>query len=385
MTDSRRVYKKHNSFVEFRGQDANNSVPMLAKISASLNEPLYTSQLSADFQQILANIKVDLFGNGCVDRPRFDLTPHVTKEIDLLENHEVARYLIHRYRYEIHPHLHLLDDYPPYLQIEPTSICNYRCVFCFQTDNSFTKRSNGFMGHMSLATFKTLIDQAAGNIEFISLASRGEPMLCKDINAMLAYTTGKFLNLKLNTNASILDEDKSHAILQSGVKTLVFSADAAEEPLYSQLRVNGSLDKVLANIEQFQKIRCTQYPQAKIITRVSGVKVRPEQNLDSMGSYWGGLVDQVAFVDYVPWENVYDASFTNLKTPCSDLWRRMFVWWDGHVNPCDVDYRSTLSTGRLENNDLSQLWRSESYEMLRSRHANGHRTSVSPCNRCVVV
>ena len=385
MTDSRGVYKKHNSFVEFRGHDANNSVPMLAKIGASLNEPLYTSQLSAYFQQILANIKIDLFGNGCADRPRFDLTPHVTKEIDLLENNEVARYLIHRYRYEIHPQLHLLDDYPPYLQIEPTSICNYRCVFCFQTDNSFTKRSNGFMGHMSLATFKTLIDQAAGNIEFISLASRGEPMLCKDINAMLAYTTGKFLNLKLNTNASILDEDKSHAILQSGVKTLVFSADAAEEPLYSQLRVNGSLDKVLANIEQFQKIRCTQYPQAKIITRVSGVKVRPDQNLDSMESYWGGLVDQVAFVDYVPWENVYDASLTNLKTPCSDLWRRMFVWWDGHVNPCDVDYRSTLSTGRLENNDLSQLWRSESYETLRSRHTNGHRTSVSPCNRCVVV
>ena len=210
-------------------------------------------------------------------------------------------------------------------------------------------------------------------------------MLCKDINAMLAYTTGKFLNLKLNTNASILDEDKSHAILQSGVKTLVFSADAAEEPLYSQLRVNGSLDKVLSNIEQFQKIRCAQYPQVKIITRVSGVKVRPEQNLDSMESYWGGLVDQVAFVDYVPWENVYDATFTNLKTPCSDLWRRMFVWWDGHVNPCDVDYRSTLSTGLLENNDLSQLWRSESYESLRSRHANGNRKSVSPCNRCVVV
>ena len=129
-------------------------------------------------------------------------------------------------------------------------------------------------------------------------------MLCKDINAMLAYSRGKFLNLKLNTNASVLDDDKSHAILQSGVKTLVFSVDAAEEPLYSQLRVNGSLEKVLANIERFQKIRETQYPEVKIITRVSGVKVRAEQDLDGMVSYWGGLVDQVAFVDYVPWENV---------------------------------------------------------------------------------
>ena len=69
-----------------------------------------------------------------------------------------------------------------------------------------------------------------------------------------------FLNLKLNTNASLLDERKTHAILQSGVKTLVFSADAAEEPLYSQLRVGGKLDQVLANVERFQKIRHTQYP-----------------------------------------------------------------------------------------------------------------------------
>ena len=238
---------------------------------------------------------------------------------------------------------------------------------------------------MTLETFKNLIDQAQGNVEFISLASRGEPMLCKDINAMLAYTRGKFLNLKLNTNASMLDEDKVHVILESGVKTLVFSVDAAEEPLYSQLRVNGSLEKVLSNIERFQNIRETQYPQAKIITRVSGVKVRAEQDLDGMVSYWGGLVDQVAFVDYVPWENVYAAPYTNVATPCSDLWRRMFVWWDGQVNPCDVDYRSTLSAGVLGEKGLRQLWRSESYEALRSGHIEGRRTSVSPCDRCVVV
>ena len=385
MTNDQQVYRKHNSFVGFRGHDANYEGSTLAKIAAALEEPTNTSQLSTNFQTILESVKIDLFASGSLDRPRFGVTPHVAKEIDLLAERDIARYLVHRYRYEMYPQLYLLDDYPPYLQIEPTSICNYRCVFCYQTDNSFTRRSNGFMGHMTLETFKNLIDQAQGNVEFISLASRGEPMLCKDINAMLAYTQGKFLNLKLNTNASMLDEDKVHVILESGVKTLVFSVDAAEEPLYSQLRVNGSLEKVLENIERFQKIRETQYPNAKIITRVSGVKVRAEQDLDGMVSYWGGLVDQVAFVAYVPWENVYDAPYTNIATPCSDLWRRMFVWWDGRINPCDVDYRSILTAGRLGDKGLSQLWRSEPYETLRSGHINGRRSSVSPCDRCVVV
>ena len=72
------------------------------------------------------------------------------------------------------------------------------------------------MGHMKLEVFKSLIDQAEGNIEFISLASRGEPLLCPDIKEMLAYTRNKFLNLKINTNASLLDENMSHAILQRG-------------------------------------------------------------------------------------------------------------------------------------------------------------------------
>lgn len=385
MTTDEEVYRKHNSFVGFRAHAAKDLGATLSKIAVALDDPNNKSQLTTSFQKILESVKTDLFTSVSFDRPRFGLSQHVAQEIDLLAERDIARYLVHRYRYEIYPQLYLLDDHPPYLQIEPTSICNYRCVFCYQTDNSFTRRSNGFMGHMTLETFMNLIDQAEGNVEFISLASRGEPMLCKDINAMLAYTRGKFLNLKLNTNASVLDEDKAHAILQSGVRTLVFSADAAEEPLYSQLRVNGSLEKILANIEQFQKIRETQYPQAKIITRVSGVKVRLEQDLDSMERYWGGLVDQVAFVDYVPWENVYNATHTNIATPCSDLWRRMFVWWDGRVNPCDVDYRSTLTAGLLAGSQLTDLWRSHSYEALRSRHARNLRSAVSPCNRCVVV
>jgi hypothetical protein len=49
-------------------------------------------------------------------------------------------------------------------------------------------------------------------------------LICPDIKEMLVYTRDKFFNLKINTNASLLDEKISHAILESGVKTLAFSA-----------------------------------------------------------------------------------------------------------------------------------------------------------------
>jgi radical SAM protein with 4Fe4S-binding SPASM domain len=382
------AYRKHNSFIEIRHKHLEAEAEAQARIGALRGAQAAPSvkKLGAAHRKIFDAALADLAAaEGKADEPRFSLSPNVVEEISGLKDEDLPRYLVHRYRYEMFPQLHVLDDYPPYLQIEPSSICNYRCVFCFETDKVFTKRSNGFMGHMSLDTFKGIVDQAEGHVEFLSLASRGEPLLCPDIEPMLAYTRGKFLNLKLNTNASLLDEEKCHAILQSGIKTLVFSADAAEESLYSKLRVGGKLSVVLANVERFQRIRKTQYPDSRIITRVSGVKFDDRQDLDSMQKLWGDLADQVAFVNYNPWENSYLRDLTKVNAPCSDLWRRMFVWWDGKVNPCDVDYRSTLSVGSLADGSLSELWRSAAYTSLRAAHFDNRRSGVATCNRCTVV
>ena len=64
------------------------------------------------------------------------------------KNH--ARYLIYRYKYNKYPELKIVDDYPPCIQIEPSSICNYRCIMCYQIDRSFSNKSTGFMGYMDL-------------------------------------------------------------------------------------------------------------------------------------------------------------------------------------------------------------------------------------------
>lgn len=385
MTEEIKTYRKHNSFLELRHRDGGVTDVALGRIAVLRSHRKFQNAMDTAQVAVLQRVYTDLLDGGMPGKPRFALTPSVAVEICSLDDSLLPRYLVHRYRYEIYPQTKVVDDCPPCLQIEPSSVCNYRCVFCFETDKFFTHRSNGFMGHMTFDTFRRVVDQAEGHIEFITLASRGEPLLCPDIEAMLAYTCGKFLGLKMNTNASLLDERKAHAILQSGIKTLVFSIDATEEPLYSQLRVNGNLNTVLYSIEQFRKIRETQYRDSKIITRVSGVKFDERQNLNAMQRCLGELVDQVAFVNYNPWKNVYECASTGVNEPCSDLWRRMFVWWDGKINPCDVDYRSTLSVGSLSDGELSQLWRAPAYECLRADHLNGCRTDITICSHCVLI
>jgi len=379
------VYKKHNSFVEIRQKDLKAEETLQRILDICARDEL-CRHLSDEYRKLLAKVIADLRNPETSESSlKFSLTPNVIYELMSLEDKDLPRYLVHRYRYEMFPFLKLIDDFPPYLQIEPTSRCNFRCVFCYQTDSDFTNRSGEHMGNMSAGLFMRIIDQAEGNIEFISLASRGEPLLCPDIETMLGYTRNKFLNLKMNTNGSLLDDRKCHAILQSGIKTLVFSVDAADEALYRSLRKGGNLQKVISNIERFEQIRRNQYKDSKIITRVSGVKYCKEQSIESMEQLWGDLVDQVVFVSYNPWENIYCKTPFNFAEPCSDLWRRMFVWWDGRVNPCDVDYRSKLSVGNATTENLSALWKSETYNQLRSGHLSTHRHEINPCNRCSVV
>ena len=104
-----------------------------------------------------------------------------------------------------------------------------------------------------------------------------------------------------------------------------------------------------------------------------------------MFKLWNGLVDQVVFVNYNPWENTYNKSPNKIETACSDLWRRMFIWWDGNTNPCDVDYKSTLSVGNFKKNSISSLWKSEEYNFYREKHFLKKRHSISPCKSCTVI
>ena len=105
-----------------------------------------------------------------------------------------------------------------------------------------------------------------------------------------------------------------------------------------------------------------------------------------MERVWGDFVDQVAFVAYNPWEDAYHAAPNGIETPCTDLWRRLFVWWDGTANPCDVDFKTTMPVGKLQDaKSLREVWRSSSYEGLRTDHLNKRRGAHTPCAGCVVV
>lgn len=374
------TYEKHDSFESFRSKKAADPSTVVARL-----EQLRPERLGEGYFRRIVEQAINDVLHRAGDPRTFKLDTHSLSELSKVDDESLPRYLFYRYRYDVFPEEKHLDDFPPCLQVEPASICNYRCVFCYQTDPELTSKEAGHMGVMPLDLFKRVIDEAEDKCEAITLASRGEPLVAKDIVPMLKYMSGKFLASKLNTNASLLTEEKCHGILESDLHTLVFSCDAAEEPLYSQLRVNGSLEIVLKNVRRFKEIKEKSYPRSKLVTRVSGVRVNNRQSIDAMDELWGELVDEVAFVKYNPWENTYERPVNDERMACTDLWRRCFIWWDGRVNPCDVDYKSELCVGNVNDSSISALWLSERYSELRRKHLSGKRCDAFPCNRCTQV
>ena len=375
-------FKQENfiSSIDFKSQSL-KILKSLQDVSKEIDKFDLTKNDIEIYSLIVKSYENLLIGNE-QEQNDFILTNHELNEIEKINYQKIIKYLVYRYKYNVYPKKKIIDDFPPCVQIEPTSICNFRCVMCYQADKSFSSRSNGFMGHMKLDIFKKIIDQLEGNVEAITLASRGEPTLNPNIEEMINYCSNKFLAFKINTNASMLNEKLIHTLLASNLQTIVFSIDSKDKESYEKIRVNGNFEKTIRNLELFNNIRNKHYKRSEKIVRISGVKINNEQNIDEMKKKWGDIADIVAFTNYTPWESSYENNENNIIEPCHELWTRMFVWWDGKVNPCDYDYKSVLSKWNVNQKSIKDIWNSEEYNLLRKNHLEKKRNTLEPCKRC---
>jgi len=311
-----------------------------------------------------------------------------TQEISYLNNNTpdiYSDYLLFRYKFKTYQKEHMVSNYPIHLAIEPVSACNLRCIMCFQSDESFSSNSQ-FMGKMDFDLFKKIIDEAnIGKVGAITLASRGEPTLHPDLSKMLQYCSKKFFELKLNTNATRLDEKLIHQILESSVTDVVFSIDSYTKEDYESIRIKGIFEEVYDNIKKFSEIKRDHYPDSITSTRVSGVKVNSNQDPNSFKRFWEKYVDYVVMVEMEPWWDTYNNS-TEIagKQPCNYLWQRMNIWYDGLCNPCDVDYKSKLAVGSVKEKSIHEIWAGEKYNKLRQAHLLNQRNNCFPCDRCPI-
>ena len=84
------------------------------------------------------------------------------------------------------------------------------------------------------------------------------------------------------------------------------------------------------------------------------------------------------------WDTYNNEIHDDINDPCENLWDRMYVWYDGKVNPCDADYKSFLTFGNLKDDTIENVWNTDIIKKLREEHLNKKRKDKNPCNRCGV-
>src|SRR3974390_3936610 len=98
-------------------------------------------------------------------------------------------------------------EHPVCLYLETTNRCNLLCTTCPRTYEELEPPAD-----MSWELFTRIVDQLP-NIERAVLHGVGEPMLVRDLPAMVRYLKDRGTYVLFNTNRTVLNERKGQALI----------------------------------------------------------------------------------------------------------------------------------------------------------------------------
>ena len=139
---------------------------------------------------------------------------------------------------------------PRQLWVEPTNACNLRCSMCL---NRKLKKEE--KGYMELPLFQKIIEECRGYVVNINLHHRGESLLHPELGEMVRLAHGAGMRSSIHTNATLLDEEKSGALVSAGLDALSFSFDGFEAETYERIRKGANFEKTLENIVRFLQVK----------------------------------------------------------------------------------------------------------------------------------
>ncbi|MFZ0034208.1 MAG: radical SAM protein [Sedimentisphaerales bacterium] len=302
---------------------------------------------------------------------------HFVSGKDLLEK-KSKRFREYRNKWKQWPENFHLGQFPLFIDIEVTSICNLRCSFCATTFRG-GKIKKGFM---SLSVLRKIIDEGVDNDLYgVKFNIRGEPLLHPEIHEFVAYAKQKgLIDVYFNTNAMLMTKDVSKKLIEVGLDRLSVSFEGYTKDVYESYRVGAIYETVLSNIENLQSLKeklGVKHPRIRVQT-----VMLPElkDSFEEYKNFWSRRADEVGYLDYKEMK----VRKKGLEYPwaCPQLWQRMGVWWDGTILPCNHDDEGGLSLGNVNEISIKQAWLSKKLNHIREIHKGGLSHQIPSCDGC---
>jgi len=293
------------------------------------------------------------------------------------------KYLLYRKKWEENPTNKTVSEFPLHLDIEVSGRCNLMCTHCTR----HSRRTK--IGDMSISVFKRIIDEGIEyGLPSITPHWLGESFLHPQLVEMIYYAKKKgIIDIRINTNCSLLDEETSKRILDSGLDTIICSVDAVTKETYNRIKIGSDYDQVHKNINQIIDLKEQKgIKNPTIIVQMIDMKQNHDE-LTSFIDYWRVRVNKVRVATYQsPDGSPNDANRArnapDIFFPCSHLWQRLVVAWDGTVYSCIGDNACRSPIGDIHHNSLHELWHGEKMSYLRSQHKKLEISDIETCSHC---
>jgi len=295
---------------------------------------------------------------------------------DNIENKKEKNFLEYRRKWMEWPEVYNIENFPLFLDIEVTNVCNLRCHFCETTISGFNYQK----GFISKEHVEKIIDEGSNNgLYGVKFNIRGEPLLHPLIDYFVKYAKEKgLIDVYFNTNAVLLTDDMVRKLIDAKLDRISISFEGYTKEIYEKNRIYSSYDLVLKNIENLQKVKKelnVNYP----VVRIQTVKL-PDIDIDKYERFWKSRVEEVACLEY---QNM-NCRTTGLVSSwkCPQLWQRMGILWDGDVRPCNRDHKSSVKLGNIENTSIKKCWNSSEVKEMRLIHRRGEAHLIKACDGC---
>jgi MoaA/NifB/PqqE/SkfB family radical SAM enzyme len=141
---------------------------------------------------------------------------------------------------------------PLKLTFDPITACQLRCPLC-PTGLGIQDRGPG---RASLHLFEHLMEEVGDYVFFLDFYNWGEPLLNRDLEAMLRLASRKRIVSNVSSNLSLpLDDDRLRSLLGSGLSELIVSIDGTSQETYGTYRRSGNFELAFGNLRRILALK----------------------------------------------------------------------------------------------------------------------------------
>lgn len=278
------------------------------------------------------------------------------------------------------------------IQIEPTTLCNFKCEYCAQSTGSIKKKI------MEWETFEKIIcdlKNLSDDYKIINIIGFGEPLIHKRISDMVAEIKKASITkrVEITTNASLLTPEKSDELISAGLTRLIISLQGLNADMYKNIcKYNVDYDDLINNIRYFYENKGACKLHIKIADTALGTG--EEQMFYNMFSdicddlYIEHIIPEFKDIDYtnkVKEERKLNRYGYEIKESivCPQPFYQMFICADGNVSPCCL-YPYPTIIGNVKRDSLKDIWNGELLKEFQILQLKKMRGSNSLCKHCIL-